>query len=72
MKQLRIRINTLDRLKRLENVLNNYNSNFDICSGRYFVDAKSILGILSMDLTRPMILQIHDDNISEEVFAEFM
>ena len=39
---------------------------FDLVSGRYVIDAKSIMGIFSLDLSKPIDLNIHaDDNVDE-------
>lgn len=44
------------------NIVSKYSFDIDIRSGRYTVDAKSILGLFSLDLSKPITLEIHDDN----------
>ena len=41
------------------------NNDFDLVSGRYVIDAKSIMGIFSLDLTQPVDMLIHSDNADE-------
>jgi len=39
-----------------------FDGNFDLIDGMYVVDAKSLMGILGMDLTKPIQLRIQKDN----------
>ena len=41
----------------------------DLISGRYAIDAKSIMGIFSLDLSKPLTLEAHSDN-TDKFFAE--
>ena len=41
----------------------------DVLSGRYVIDAKSIMGIFSLDLSKPIKLEAHTDD-ADEFFAE--
>ena len=41
--------------------ISKYDGDFDLTSGRYVIDAKSIMGIFSLDLSKPLKLDIHDD-----------
>ena len=72
-----ISINTIDKVKRFVNLTNKCEADPDIISGRLLVDAKSIMGIFSMDLTRPMLLKIHESDPKKlqeykEMFGEFI
>lgn len=49
------------------NIISKYESDFDLVCGRYIIDAKSIMGIFSLDLSKPVELNIHDDAILDEV-----
>ncbi|MBO5461063.1 MAG: HPr family phosphocarrier protein, partial [Ruminococcus sp.] len=42
---------------------------FDLVSGRYVIDAKSIMGIFSLDLSKPIDLNIHADGDLSEILA---
>ena len=65
MKSVRLLLNTTDIVKSFVNLISSYDYDADIRSGRYVVDAKSILGIFSLDLNRPVVLEVYDDNCDE-------
>jgi len=48
-----------------------FDGEYDLVSNRYVVDAKSIMGIFSLDLAQPLRLDIHDaaqyDNVVEKL-----
>ena len=62
MKTVKISLNSIDKVKTLVNELAKYDSDFDLISGRYVIDAKSIMGIFSLDLSKPIDLCIHSDD----------
>ncbi len=61
MKTIRISLNSIDKVKTLVNELGKYSSDFDLISGRYVIDAKSMMGIFTLDLSKPLDLYIHSD-----------
>lgn len=62
MKTVRISLNSIDKVKSFVNELVRYSDvDFDLVSGRYVIDAKSIMGIFSLDLSKPIDLNIHAD-----------
>ena len=64
MKTVQISVNSIDKVKSFVNDLTKYDYDFDLVSGRYVIDAKSIMGIFSLDLSKPIDLNIHaDDNM---------
>ena len=64
MKTVQISLNSIDKVKSFVNDLTKYDYDFDLVSGRYVIDAKSIMGIFSLDLSKPIDLNIHaDDNM---------
>lgn len=58
-------INTIDRVKKFNKLASSYMENVDISRGRYVVDAASILGIFSLDLSRPVTVTIHTDDLEQ-------
>ena len=62
MKTVKISLNSIDKVKAFVNDVTNFNTDFDLVSGRYVIDAKSIMGIFSLDLSKPIDLNIHDDD----------
>ena len=67
MKTIRISLNTIDKVKAFVNDLSKFDVDFDLVSGRYVIDAKSIMGIFSLDLSEPIDLNIHADNEAEQI-----
>ena len=61
MKTVKVSLNTVDKVKSFVNTVNQLDSDFDLISGRYVIDAKSIMGIFSLDLSKPIELNIHAD-----------
>ena len=67
MKTIRISLNSIDKVKSFVNTLSKFDTDFDLVSGRYVIDAKSIMGIFSLDLSKPIDLNIHVENDAEEI-----
>lgn len=67
MKTIKVSLNSIDKVKIFVNLIAKYDSDFDLISGRYVIDAKSIMGIFSLDLSKPIELTIHDDTVVAEV-----
>ena len=61
MKTVKISLNSIDKVKTFVNEINRFESEFDLVSGRYVIDAKSIMGIFSLDISKPIDLNIHTD-----------
>ncbi|PNH20815.1 PTS sugar transporter [Lachnospiraceae bacterium] len=61
MKTVKISLNSIDKVKSFVNTIARYDEDFDLMSGRYVIDAKSIMGIFSLDLSKPIDLNIHGD-----------
>ena len=69
MKTVKISLNSIDKVKSFVNVISQFDSDFDLISGRYVIDAKSIMGIFSLDLAQDIDLTIHAENDGEIVEA---
>ena len=64
MKTVQISLNSIDKVKSFVNDITRFENDFDLVSGRYVIDAKSIMGIFSLDLSKPIDLNIHaEENI---------
>ena len=59
MKTVKISLNSIDKVKSFVNDIATFDHDFDLVSGRYVIDAKSIMGIFSLDLSKPIDLNIH-------------
>lgn len=67
MKTVKISLNSIDKVKAFVNEVTKFNTEFDLVSGRYVIDAKSIMGIFSLDLSKDIDLNIHDDDKIDEI-----
>lgn len=67
MKTIQISLNSIDKVKSFVNEITKYDYDFDLVSGRYVIDAKSIMGIFSLDLSKAIDLNIHDDDNIDEI-----
>ena len=66
MKTIQISLNSIDKVKSFVIDITKFDYDFDLVSGRYVIDAKSIMGIFSLDLSRPIDLNIHaEENVDE-------
>ena len=66
MKTVPINLGSIDKVKSFVNDITKFDNDFDLVSGRYVIDAKSIMGIFSLDLSKPIDLNIHnEDNLDE-------
>lgn len=62
MKTVKISLNSIDKVKSFVNDITKFDYDFDLVSGRYVIDAKSIMGIFSLDLSKSIDLNIHADD----------
>ncbi len=63
MKTTTIMLNTINDVKQFVNTVAKYEFDVDLVSGRYAIDAKSIMGIFSLDLSKPIKLEAHTDDV---------
>ncbi len=62
MKVVKIQLSTIEDVRDFVEIVRQFEGDMDLASGRYVVDAKSILGIFSLDLMSPITLTAHADN----------
>ena len=65
MKQLSIMLHTINDVKEFVAVVSHFDYDIDLISGRYAVDAKSIIGIFSLDLSKPLKVNIYSEDCGE-------
>lgn len=66
MKSVNVLLNSIEKIKEFTNIVSNLDSEIDLVSGRYTVDAKSIMGIFSLDLTKNIRMDIYNDEIFDD------
>ena len=69
MKTVKININTINDVKNFVSIVSRCDYDVDIVSGRYAIDAKSILGIFSLDLSKPVTVEVYNDSC-DDLMAE--
>ncbi|NMA37433.1 MAG: HPr family phosphocarrier protein [Papillibacter sp.] len=70
MDALKVRLHTIEDVRMFVTAANMQVSDIDVVSGRYTIDAKSLLGIFSLDLTKPVSVVVHGNAADRERFAE--
>jgi len=69
MKTLKISLKLAEKVKDFVNIVSRYSFDVDLRSGRFVIDAKSLLGIFSLDLSKPLTLEVHSEDC-DALFAE--
>jgi len=67
MKTFNMTLSSINDVKDFVNLVSRYDFDVDLTSGRYVVDAKSIMGIFSLNLSKPIKIEIHSDDCDEFV-----
>ena len=67
MKKVNVKLGSMNAVKDFNAIVSKYACDIDLVSGRYVVDAKSIMGIYSLDLSSPIEVQIHCDDCDDLV-----
>ena len=69
MKTVQISLNSIDKVKSFVKDITKFDVDFDLVSGSYVIDEKYILGIFSLDLSKPIDLNIHAENDIDTILA---
>ena len=67
MTTFKISLQAINDVKEFVNTVMKYDFDIDLVSGRYAIDAKSIMGIFSLDLSKPIELTIHESDEIDEI-----
>ena len=62
MKKVTVSLASINDVKSFVNIVSKYDFDVDLISGRYVVDAKSIMGIFSLDLSKPIDVEVMTDD----------
>lgn len=66
MTSVNVSLDSIDKVKEFVNVITAFPAEFDLVAGRYVIDAKSIMGIFSLDISKPIQLNIYaNDGIDD-------
>ena len=74
MVKLTVNIVSMQDADKFNKLCSKFNCDMELQSGKYYVDAKSIMGIFSLDLSKPLILNADtdDEELIKETFADFI
>lgn len=62
MQQVKVKFNSVNQIRQFVETIDKFDLSFDLGEGRRTVDAKSILGVMALDLTRPLQLRYDSDD----------
>ena len=65
MKAVNIKLSLAENVKTFVNIANRYPYDIDLRVGRHVVDGKSILGIFSLDLSKPIVMEVYTDSCDD-------
>ena len=65
MKSVNVMLGTINDVKEFVGTVTKYDFDVDLISGRYAVDAKSIMGIFSLDLSKPIRVDVHAEEAKD-------
>ncbi len=69
MRTVNIKLSLAENVKTFVNVANQHEYDIILRAGRFAVDGKSILGIFSLDLSKPITMEVYDDNCDDLIEA---
>ncbi len=69
MTSVEIKLTSIQDIRTFVDTVTKYGMDIDLSSGRYVVDAKSIMGIFSLDLMNPITLTAHGDDCTDLLAA---
>ncbi len=64
---MKIKLNSIEKVKDFVMTVSRFDEEIDLVSGRYVVDAKSIMGIFSLDLSQPIEVKVGNGEQSEKI-----
>ena len=67
MKSVQVLLNSIEKVKGFVHNVSKFDNDFELVSGRYVIDAKSIMGIFSLDLAKPICLNIHAEEETDQI-----
>ena len=72
MKTVQISLNSIDKVKSFVNDITKFDYDLELVSGRYVIEAQSIMGIFSLDLSKPIDLNIHAEDTNVDAVLEVL
>lgn len=70
MHDMYVSLGTIESVKKFVAIISKYDEDFELISSKYIIDAKSILCIFSIDLSKPVLLRINAEGDRLEEIKE--
>lgn len=70
MTTVTISLNSIDKVKTFCEIVARFDCDLDLVSGRYIIDAKSIMGIFSLDLSKPIEVIVDNEDAADALFEK--
>ena len=67
MKSVQVCLNSIEKVKRFVNDVSKFDNDFELISDRYTIDAKSIMGIFTLNLAKPICLNIRAEENTNQI-----
>lgn len=67
MTTVKVSLNSIEKVKAFVNDISGFKADFDLVAGRYVIDAKSIMGIFSLDISKPIQLNIYAEKDVDKI-----
>ena len=65
---MQVLLNSMDKVRNFVDVVTGFESDIDLESGKFVVDAKSILGILSLNIGKPLMVVVHNMEEQNKIY----
>jgi len=72
MKSVQVCLNSIEKVKGFVNDVSKFDNDFELISDRYTIDAKSIMGIFTLNLAKPICLNIHAEVNADQIMNALM
>ena len=74
MVKIMVKISSMEAANAFNKICNQFDCDMDLQCGKYYVDAKSLLGIFSLDLSKTICLNADtdDEDKVKKMFAEYI
>jgi len=63
--ELKVKFGSISEVKDFVDIISDFSFDIDLVSGRYVIDAKSIMGIFSLDLNKEIVMVAYTEDITK-------
>ena len=70
MSEFQVSLASIQEVRQFVSIASRSPCEVDVCSGRYVVDGKSIMGLFSLDLSHPVTVRLHGGDGDQAAFRQ--